>query len=353
MTDRLIIVVNDVAAAPNAGGVFSILEDFYKDVVKSDTKNQWFFLLSGRYFEETENVKIIVKNDLKKSRVKKFLYESLYGKNEINKLNPDVYISLQNISTIGVKAKKKITYVHTPVPFQRMKNYSPFKSGERSLWMYQDVVGGLIKKSLKKERPTIIVQTQWMKEELLKRNIALEKDVIVSWPMVPKTNGEKFEGEGTEFFYPTSQYQYKNYQLIYDAVNILHNEGINNFNVELTLPENSNEKLQGITFIGHIKREEVYKKYTKKILIFPSYMETFGLPLIEAAIRGDIIYAADTPFGHELLDGYNNVYYFKYNDASTLADLMRSSINGKIVSDGTVKKQSDSSSVYKLIMNLI
>ena len=67
------IVVNDIAATPNAGGVYSILEDFYNEVVKNDNKNKWFFLLSGKYFKETDNVKIIVREDLKKSKVKRLM----------------------------------------------------------------------------------------------------------------------------------------------------------------------------------------------------------------------------------------------------------------------------------------
>lgn len=32
-------VVNDIAATPNAGGVYSILEDFYNDVLENDHTN--------------------------------------------------------------------------------------------------------------------------------------------------------------------------------------------------------------------------------------------------------------------------------------------------------------------------
>ena len=75
-------VVNDVAATPKAGGVYSILFDFYMDVLNKDHVKQWIFILAGKYFPESENVKIIVRNDLKKSKIKKdilhnlFLYES-------------------------------------------------------------------------------------------------------------------------------------------------------------------------------------------------------------------------------------------------------------------------------------
>ena len=38
-------IVNDVAAVPNGGGVYSILEDFYLDVLKNDIYTSGFNLL--------------------------------------------------------------------------------------------------------------------------------------------------------------------------------------------------------------------------------------------------------------------------------------------------------------------
>ena len=86
-------IVNDVAAVPNGGGVYSILEDFYLDVLKNDHENEWFFILAGKFFPESDNVKIIVREDLKKGKIKKLLFELFNGRNYINRLNPDVYIS--------------------------------------------------------------------------------------------------------------------------------------------------------------------------------------------------------------------------------------------------------------------
>jgi len=39
--------------------------------------------------------------------------------------------------------------------------------------------------------------------------------------------------------------------------------------------------------------------------LFPSYIETFGLPLIEAAAFGLPIGVANEAYAHEVLKGYN------------------------------------------------
>lgn len=95
------------------------------------------------------------------------------------------------------------------------------------------------------------------------------------------------------------------------------------------------------------------KKYESDVLIFPSYIESFGLPLIEAAVSGDIILAADTIFARELLKNYNNAYFFKYNDADSLSELMKKIINHEIKADGTRLSINDNGErLLKTIMNI-
>ena len=69
-------------------------------------------------------------------------------------------------------------------------------------------------------------------------------------------------------------------------------------------------------------RECVYEQYAKSVLIFPSYIETLGLPLLEARLTGCPIIAADTPFAKEILDGYNNVAYFGQFDSIRLYQIL-------------------------------
>jgi len=64
-----------------------------------------------------------------------------------------------------------------------------------------------------------------------------------------------------------------------------------------------------------------YKSATA--LLFPSVLESFGLPLIEAAAFGTPVFAADLPYAHEVLDGYGNVSFADPGVPEQWADLLR------------------------------
>lgn len=326
-------VVNDVAAIQ--GGVFTILSDFYMDVLNNDHKNQWIFILADKFFPESENVKIIVRKDLKESKFKKLIFELFTGRSFINKLKPDVYISLQNISTLGIKSKSQIVYLHQPVPFEENKKFSFFNKDERQLAFYQYLVGFIIKKSIHRVQPKVVVQTNWMKKAVINKCKIEAKRVSVVHPRVEQYSNITYEGNGKNFFYPASSYIYKNHKVIFEAIQQLHNENITNYKVKFTLSSDQlNYKDKNIIYTGFLPRKNIMKMYEKNVLIFPSYMESFGLPLIEAALTADIILAADTEFSRELLSDYSNAYFFKYNDYHKLAYLMKEIINGNIHSDG-------------------
>ena len=78
-----------------------------------------------------------------------------------------------------------------------------------------------------------------------------------------------------------------------------------------------------IICIGNISREEVFEKYCNSILVFPSYIETVGLPLLEAKKCNTPIIASDTAFSHELLDSYDNVNFFDPFDVNDLKNQMK------------------------------
>ena len=319
------IVVNDIAAS--VGGAMTVLRDFYACVCEYGKEHEWIFLLNDRYFDERENVQIIVLDEIKKNPIKKVLFDFFTGKQFIEKLKPDVVFSMQNIITFGVKAPQ-VVYVHQPLPFQHIKKFSFFRAEERSIAIKQRIVGAIIKKSIK-YADRVIVQTVWMKKAVC-QDCAIQAEKVTQCRPVCMEMGniaQPWELNPQSFYYPTSNVVYKNNQLIYDASAILDARGIQH-RVELTIaPENSSGSVQ---CIGRVPFEQVIEKYQTATLVFPSYIETFGYPLAEARQMGTIILAADTPFARELLDGYENAYFFEFNKADQLSVLMEKVILGEI-----------------------
>lgn len=314
------ILVVDFAATE--GGALSVLKEYY-DKAKQDKENEYIFLINDNYIKETKNIKkIILKKE--KNWIKRIIFDLFKGKKLVKKINPDIIFSLQNTTIFGT-SKRKILYVHQAIPFQKKKKFSPLKKSELKLFIIQYLIGYLIKKSIKIS-DEIIVQTKWMKDSIIKECKVNVEKIKVESPQIKLLKIKNTNVKLNHFFYPTSDYIYKNNNLIKEAATILKNKGISDFKVELTIEGNDENN---IYHIGKISREEVFEKYTNSVLIFPSYIETFGLPLLEAKNCNTIILASDCPFSHEILDDYDKVYFFNPFDAKELANLMELVINKK------------------------
>ena len=90
-----------------------------------------------------------------------------------------------------------------------------------------------------------------------------------------------------------------------------------------------------VKYLGRISRDDVFARYKKEILLFPSYIETFGYPPAEARAVGGCILASDCPFCHEVLEGYKGAAYFDPFKPEELAALMERAIRGELFDAGT------------------
>lgn len=318
------IVVNDIAAS--CGGAMTILKQFYEYVKQNDSKNEWIFLLGDSYLEETERIKIHSFPDVKKSRIKKILFDCFCGKRVVNSLAPDVVVSLQNIITFGVK-KPQILYVHQSIPFQKEKKFSFLKKEEHSLAVIQHIIGFFIKASVKRA-DKVFVQTKWMQKAVADRCGKKAEDILLAFPTIESFEPNASKYDNTRFFYPTSNQLYKNNDVIVKACDELNAMGINDFTIDLTLPEGTIAH-KNIRCVGYLSREQMVEEYQSSTLLFPSYIETVGLPLLEAKSCHTMILASDTDFSHECLDGYPHVQFFTFNNYQTLANEMRTILESR------------------------
>lgn len=325
------VLVIDIAAS--TGGALSILREYYKEI-QNDKDNEYLFLLSDNYIQEKKNIQVKVLKKYKKW-IPRLYFDYIEGKKIVKKYNPDIILSLQNTIIRGT-SKKQILYMHQSIPFQNVKKFSLFKKNECKLAIIQMLMGKFIKSSIKKANK-VIVQTNWIKDSVIKSCNILSKKIEVIEPNIEFNNIKKNKHtKFNKFFYPTSDEVYKNNDLIYDAVDLLLNEGISNFSVELTL-EGVN-KHNNVKRIGKLTRDEVFNKYSDSILVFPSYIETYGLPLLEARKSNALIFAADTLFAREVLLGYENAYFFDPFNAKELKELMKEAINNDIKIVSTSKE---------------
>ena len=327
------ILVYDVAASSH--GVLSILHDFYKSVKEYGNKDiQWFFVIGKTDLEETENIHVYKMDWAKKSWFHRLYCDGIAMPKFVKEHKIDKIISLQNVAVPFTKVPQDI-YLHQPIPYVDYK----FRFGrkeERVLWIQQHIIGKFINRSVRRAG-TVFVQTDWVREAAGKTaRVSPDKFVCVQ-PDIDLKIVQKFDADVLKkditFFYPATPFVYKNHKVVLEAAKILQEQGISHFSVDLTVNRaedmalSCREILPSVSQTVHLKgtlpRENVMEYYTRSILIFPSVVETYGLPMLEARLSGAPILASDMPFCHEILDGYENVQFFDPDSAQDLAQLMK------------------------------
>lgn len=323
------ILVIDVPAA--YGGALTILNQYYETALKDKTK-KWIFVTSTPELKETDQVKNIRFPWIKKSWIHRLYFDNFIAPKLIDKYKVDEILSLQNVVIPRVRKPQKL-YIHQPLPFVEKR----YKITENlKFWLYQNVIGKQILKSIK-IADEVIVQTEWLKKESAKRSNVSEDKIVVTPPEI-KIDVNHFFTRSKEnlstFFYPASGASYKNHKVIVEAVMLLKTQDLEDFKVLFTLKGNENKgiaKLYKIVeqynlpihFIGSIPYEEVMNYYSQSILLFPSYIETFGLPLLEARKHKTAILASDSPFSKEILDGYDDARLLDPHDCELWAKYIK------------------------------
>ena len=367
------IVVNDIAASKT--GALSILRDFHKYIVNNDAgENEWIFVLGSRLLEERDNIRVIVRDDVKSSRKNRLLFDLKTGAAFFESLKPDVLFSMQNTLPGGYRGRQ-VLYVHQPLGYQDWKDFSLFKPEEREYAVYQKLIGRMIDSSVKRA-DRIIVQTEWMRRAVAAKtgvpadrivkimpdidvpgaayrdNADISDGLVISERSghiqnydtginVSDDQAESGRKKNNKFFYPAGEILYKNHGCILEAVEILKNKGISDLTVSFTLNKGDLPYLskyrdhEQVKYLGRISRDDVFARYKKEILLFPSYIETFGYPPAEARAVGGCILASDCPFCHEVLEGYKGAAYFDPFKPEELATLMERAIRGELFDAGT------------------
>lgn len=321
-----IIVVNNPVA--QFGGALSILRQFIESVNKYDLKNIYYIFTSLEELKkyEKKNIKIVV---IKKQRFLGRLYWDYIGLKKYckkNNINPNLIISLQNTGVL-YKGKEQLIYEHQSLIFSD-RNWSLFKKQERRYWFYKNIYPFFIKFTINKNTK-IITQTLWMKEKFQK--LLKNKEYKSIEVYAPNINLDiyKYEEEKIDIdekkiniFYPASSEILKNHRLILEILKELKRRDINllkKIRVYFTFDKTerkdllkiiTEEKLEkNIIFLGNLKYNTVINYYKKvDLMIFPSIIESFPLPLIEAATLGVPILAANEIYSKFLKD-YEKISY--------------------------------------------
>lgn len=323
------------------GGTLAILKDCLQFLSASMVPEGWRIvaIVHNKSLCEFDGIEYIELPDTIKSWARRLWCEYV-TMNEISKqLSPvTLWLSLHDTSP-RVEAERQAVYCQTSFPFYKSSwrdllfNYKIVFFSHFTRFAYQINVNS---------NKYLIVQQPWLRDGLSKL-LGVEKNRFVVAPPQPseiQINPEKIYCKGYTFIYPAAPDCHKNFQVLCEASARLEKEiGVGKFSVVLTIDGNENRytrwlkkqwgHVQSLSFVGFLSRERLYGYYQESdCLMFPSKIETWGLPISEFKSFNRPILASDLPYAQGAAGGATKVSFFDPNNPERLKDMMLRLING-------------------------
>jgi glycosyltransferase involved in cell wall biosynthesis len=246
------------------------------------------------------------------------------------------WISMHDI-TPKTKAKVQFVYCHNTAPFYRPSlrelTLAPYLL---AYIVFYPLVYGV---GISKNRAVIVQQDQLRR--IFKRQFGC-RNVWVARPTLPviqhPPSAARKSSQPFVFFYPAFPRVFKNHEALAKAAKFLSETGAPPFEVWLTCTPDENRYIRAIfkevdvpqvRWMGRMNAEQIHDAYAASdVVVFPSKLETWGLPISEAKQFGKPILLADLPYAHETLGDYDRAAFFPPNDAAALAALMLAAMTG-------------------------
>lgn len=306
---------------------------------------------------EDDDVQGVEWVEFPKSRNSAFhrLYDEYINFYKLSKTwQPELWLSLQD-STPRVRATVKAVYYHNPLLLKpkalKLWKHQPRLEALRLLYKYIYTKGIVSNDFVITQQPVIAayllktyrLETGKLKvfpptDYLLKHKNSPDVDSKQGDTQTLKDINSSFQEADTKpytFIFPATAFYYKNHTVIMEACRILQKQspglvyrvfltidGSEN-NYVKKLVANGRKDFPQVAFVGFLKREALFEYYMEAdCMIFPSFLESWGLPLTEFAGLNKPILCANLPYGRSTLAGYDKAVFFDPTNANQLANLM-------------------------------
>ena len=325
-----------------SGGALTILRDCLSYLNSSPLleSHEVVALVHDRKLADFPNIRYIELPKSKQHWINRLYYEYVYFRRLSLKIKPFLWLSLHDM-TPNVHAERRAVYMHNPSMSNTIrKNDWKF---DKTYILFTLFYKYLYRINLRKN-DFYVVQQDWLRRSFSRIfGISTEK-IIVARP-IDQIAARAERPRPTPpascrtFFYPSLARPFKNFEVICQAVEILNRQGVDDFNVVLTINGteskyaawvyNRYKGVKHIEFAGLLDRRQMNEQYAATdCLIFPSRLETWGLPVSEFARYGRPIILADKEYAHETAQKCHYVSFFDPDDPQQLAKLMCSAMGG-------------------------
>jgi glycosyltransferase involved in cell wall biosynthesis len=279
---------------------------------------------------------------IKPSWFKRLRFEYCECRSISEKIKPHLWFAMHDI-TPNVTAEIRAVYCHNPSafhPFSFEEALLDWKFGIFTL-LYRFLYGINIKSN-----DFVVVQQDWMRSKFQLRYGV--RNVVVAHPSVDHLVMQIGDGthnrldEPYKFFYPAYPRTFKNIEQVLGAARTLERDGFGRFEVWLTMDGTETRyaaklvrefsDLTTVKWLGLLPRTEVMRLYRgADCLIFPSKLETWGMPITEFKTTGKPILAAELLYAHETLGEYRQAAFFSTESDTELAVMMKQAALGAAI----------------------
>lgn len=284
------------------------------------------------------NIEYIETKWPKKRWVNRLWYEYVSMRKISKELAP-VYLWLSlHDTTPNVIAERRAVYCHNAYSFYKWKLHDLIFAPKIALFAL--FTKYIYKPNIHKNR-YLIVQQQWFRTALSTMFDIDEAKIIVAKPGQPLTLKSESSNlfDDYSFVFAGSPNSHKNFEVICQAVELLEKEGITDFDAYITVEGSENKyakwlkkkwgHLKCLHFLGFLPKDKLIEYYQKShCLIFPSKVESWGLPISEFATYDKPMLLADLPYTYETSAGAVQVSFFDPESAEELAFKMKKLITG-------------------------
>ena len=252
----------------------------------------------------------------------------------------DLWLSLHD-TTPRVQAHRQAVYCQTSFPFLRWR-LRDFRF-DKKIPLFAMFTRFAYQIGIRRNR-YLIVQQQWLREGFSKMFGLSEDRFIVAPPqreqLPPKESTIPSDSHQFTFLFAATADAHKNFELLTEATRILEQRvGVGTFRTVLTIDGTENKYAQwlhstwgdvsSLDFAGFMSRDKLQDTYASTdCLVFPSRIETWGLPISEFLPYNRPMLLSDLPFAHETAAGASAVGFFDPSSAVALADAMERVLRG-------------------------
>ena len=322
------------------GGPLSLFSDALRELAHSFADQYTITaLVHDKSLFNIDGIEYLEFPHVKQSWLRRLRFEYVTCKKLSHTLDAHLWLAMHDI-TPRVTANIRAVYCHNPAPFYRLTLREALVDRTFTLFclLYRFLYGIGIR-----QNNWVIVQQEWLRSEFRSRYGA--RHVIVAHPSIHNIIAPQPPAAPLApriFFYPLLARSFKNVETILLATELLEQgDAVLPFELWLTISgtENTYAKklrqrfghLHSVQWMGRIPREEVAERYARAgCLVFPSRLETWGMPISEWKPTGKPMLLADLPYAHETAGTYGNVSFFPPTDATKLASLMREFLSGTL-----------------------